>query len=84
VKDALRHVNNLRDHGCKGCGSDPVNPRNDASTGEFTVNWIQGGGRCEEQELCWPYFREGLPWETDPYSDDTTLSERGRAVTFEG
>lgn len=88
VEDALRHVDNLRDHGCKGCGSDPVNPGNDVAAGELTVNWVQGGGRCEEGELCWPYEREAkVLVDSDTLLKDIMSSERSKAakaVAFDG
>jgi hypothetical protein len=85
VEDTLRHVKNLLTHGCKGCGSDPVNPGNDVSTGELTVNWIDGGGRCEEGKLCWPYEREfEVALDTGTQSNNTMSSEQFKAVVFEG
>ncbi|KAF2669833.1 killer toxin [Microthyrium microscopicum] len=34
-------VSDLLSHGCKGCGSCPVFPGNDVSTGEITVNYVK-------------------------------------------
>lgn len=40
LNDALGHINNIANHGCKVCGSDPTQPGNDVSTGELTINYV--------------------------------------------
>ncbi|KAM0795802.1 killer toxin, kp4 [Usnea florida] len=37
---AAGQVQDLINHGCTVCGSDPTNPGNDVSTGELTVNYV--------------------------------------------
>jgi len=40
LNDGLGHLKNLQAHGCKNCGSDPTEPGNDVSNGQFTVNFV--------------------------------------------
>ena len=35
------HTLSIRDHGCNYCGSNPILPGNDVSTGEVTVNYVR-------------------------------------------
>ncbi|CAK7275088.1 hypothetical protein SEPCBS119000_006501 [Sporothrix epigloea] len=50
AQDALTHVQNLLNHGCSTCGSDPTQDGNDVSTGELTVNAVSDAccvGSCQ-------------------------------------
>ncbi|CAK7270434.1 hypothetical protein SEPCBS119000_004087 [Sporothrix epigloea] len=40
AQQAFDHIQNLLDHGCGTCGSDPTEDGNDVSTGELTVNAV--------------------------------------------
>lgn len=40
VFETIEHVQNLIDHGCHACGSDPTNPGNDVSRGMLTANMV--------------------------------------------
>ncbi|KAK0517286.1 hypothetical protein JMJ35_000441 [Cladonia borealis] len=49
--DALPLLQGLAAHGCNYCGSNPILPGNDVSTGEVTVNYVAseqypGSGKC--------------------------------------
>ena len=35
-----QYMNDLWNHGCRGCGSDPTEPGNDVSKGMLTVNYV--------------------------------------------
>ncbi|CAK7275089.1 hypothetical protein SEPCBS119000_006502 [Sporothrix epigloea] len=48
--DAYNHVQNLLNHGCRICGSDPTQPGNDVNNGELTVNIVDNAccvGNCQ-------------------------------------
>jgi hypothetical protein len=40
------HWQDLIDHGCHGCGSVPLNPGNDVSQGQLTINFVGGAPGC--------------------------------------
>ncbi|OAA52154.1 Killer toxin, Kp4 [Cordyceps fumosorosea ARSEF 2679] len=46
ASDASELLQQLRDHGCKKCGSAPTQPGNDVSKGELTVN-VVGDPHCQ-------------------------------------
>ncbi|KAJ5607927.1 hypothetical protein N7537_004546 [Penicillium hordei] len=51
LNDAITHINNIVNHGCGNCGSDPTQPGNDVSKGELTVNYVSSptctNGLCD-------------------------------------
>ncbi|ROW03860.1 hypothetical protein VPNG_07270 [Cytospora leucostoma] len=38
--EVKQYVQNLLNHGCKTCGSDPTEPGNNVDNGELTVNYV--------------------------------------------
>ncbi|TQV90465.1 hypothetical protein V2A60_010455 [Cordyceps javanica] len=51
AKDAYNQIQQLLDHGCRGCGSVPTQPGNDVSKGELTVNYVSNAC-CEGDCHC--------------------------------
>ncbi|KAJ5570443.1 uncharacterized protein N7459_009873 [Penicillium hispanicum] len=53
LNDVLVRIDNLVDHGCETCGSDPTQPGNDVGNGELTVNYVSSAN-CPAGDFCSP------------------------------
>ncbi|CEJ93290.1 hypothetical protein VHEMI08889 [[Torrubiella] hemipterigena] len=51
VSQTIDHVQNLIDHECFACGSDPTDPGNDVKHGQLTANMVVNARRGMDQVL---------------------------------
>ncbi|KAJ6779966.1 hypothetical protein PWT90_03344 [Aphanocladium album] len=47
IGQTVQRVQNLLDHGCKACGSVPVDPGNNVKNGELTANYVTNAKRAD-------------------------------------